>query len=58
MVTFSDFFWIKRTSCKDYLCDKQEIIINGIIAARISEAVESAHSVIQRIENPFMSPEL
>ena len=38
----------------DYLCDQKEIILNGFKAAGITEAVESASAVLQRIENPFI----
>ena len=38
-----------------YLCKQPKIIKNGFRATGIAEAVEFAHSVVQRIENPFMS---
>lgn len=38
-----------------YLCSQKEIILNGFRAAGITEAVESASSVLERIENPFFS---
>ena len=43
--------WI--SALYDYLCDQKEIILNGFKAAGITEAVESASAVLQRIENPF-----
>ena len=43
--------WI--SALYDYLCDLKEIILNGFKAAGITEAVESASAVLQRIENPF-----
>ena len=43
--------WI--SALYDYLCDQEEIILNGFKAAGITEAVESASAVLQRIENPF-----
>ena len=36
-----------------YLCRQNEIILNGFKAASITEAVESANTVLERIENPF-----
>ena len=36
----------------DYLCAQDEIILNGFKAG-ITEAVESANAVLERIENPF-----
>ena len=35
------------------LCAQDEIILNGFKAAGITEAVESANAVLERIENPF-----
>ena len=43
--------WI--SALYDYFCDQKEIIRNGFKAAGITEAVESASAVLQRIENPF-----
>ena len=37
------------------LCKQPEIIKNGFRAAGITEAVEFVHSVVQRIENRFIS---
>ena len=39
----------------DYLRNQPEITINDFRAAGISEAVDSAQSVVQRIENPFIT---
>ena len=36
-----------------YLCRQNEIILNGFKASSITEAVESANTVLERIENPF-----
>ena len=38
---------------KNHLCHQNEIILNGFKANSITEAVESANTVRQRIENPF-----
>lgn len=43
--------WI--SSLYHYLCDRKEIILNGYEAAGITEAVESATAILQRVENPF-----
>ena len=43
--------WI--ASLYEYLCDQKGIILNGFKAVGITEAVESANAVLQRIENPF-----
>ena len=43
--------WISKLY--DYLCAQDEIILNGFKAAGITEAVESANAVLERIENPF-----
>ena len=37
----------------NYLREKRDLIVNGFVAAGISEAVESAQSVMSRIENPL-----
>ena len=37
----------------NYSCHQNEIIRNGFEAASITEAVESANTVLERIENPF-----
>ena len=37
----------------NYLCRQNEIILNGFKAASITEAVESANTVLERIENPL-----
>ena len=37
----------------NHLCHQNEIILNGRKAASITEAVESANTVLERIENPF-----
>ena len=37
----------------NYLCRQNDIILNGFKAAGITEAVESANTVLERIENPF-----
>ena len=42
--------WI--SALYDYLCDQKEIL-NGFKAAGITEGVESASAVLQKIENPF-----
>ena len=36
----------------NHLCHQTEIILNGFKAANITEAVESANTVLERIENP------
>ena len=36
-----------------YLYRQNEIILNGFKASSIKEAVESANTVLERIENPF-----
>ena len=36
-----------------HLCHQIEIILNGFKVASITEAVESANTVLERIENPF-----
>ena len=36
-----------------YLCSQKVIILNGFKAAGITEAVETANAVLQRVENPF-----
>ena len=43
--------WISKLY--DYLCAQDEIILNGFKAAGITEVVESANAVLERIENPF-----
>ena len=43
--------WISKLY--DYLCAQDESILNGFKAAGITEAVESANAVLERIENPF-----
>ena len=43
--------WISKLY--DFLCAQDEIILNGFKAAGITEAVESANAVLERIENPF-----
>ena len=43
--------WISKLY--DYLYARDEIIVNGFKAAGITEAVESANAVLERIENPF-----
>ena len=43
--------WISKLY--DYLHAQDEIILNGFKAAGITEAVESANAVLERIENPF-----
>ena len=40
-------------SLYDYLCDRKEIILNGYETAGITEAVESAIAILQRVENLF-----
>ena len=46
-------------SCKmdlgvvQYLCHQNKIILNGFKAASITEAVGSANTVLERIENSF-----
>ena len=37
----------------NHLCHQNEIIGNGFKVASITEAVESANTVLERIENPF-----
>ena len=37
----------------NHLCHQNEIILNGCKAANITEAVESANAMLERIENPF-----
>ena len=37
----------------NHLCHQNEIILNGFKAASITEAVESANAMLERIENPF-----
>ena len=37
----------------NHLCHQNEIILDGFKAASITEAVESANTVLERIENPF-----
>ena len=37
----------------NYLCRQNGIILNGFKTASITEAVESANTVLERIENPF-----
>ena len=37
----------------NHLCHQNEIILNGFKAASITEAVESANRVLERIESPF-----
>ena len=37
----------------NHLCHQNEIIHNGFKAASITEAVESANTVLHRIENSF-----
>ena len=37
----------------NYLRHQNEIILNGFKAASITEAVESAIALLERIENPF-----
>ena len=37
----------------NHLCHQNEIILNGFKAASITEAVESANTVLERIENPL-----
>ena len=37
----------------NHLCHQNEIILNGRKATSITEAVESANTVLERIENPF-----
>ena len=39
----------------EYLCKQPEIFKNSFRAARITESVEFVYSVVQRIENPFIS---
>ena len=46
-----DAKWISKLY--DYLCAQDEIILNGFKVAGITEAVESANAVLERIENPF-----
>ena len=43
--------WISKLY--DYLHAQDEIILNGFKDAGITEAVESANAVLERIENPF-----
>ena len=44
--------WI--SSLYHYLCDRKEIILNGYEAAGITEAVESATAILQRVENSLV----
>ena len=37
----------------NHLCHQSEILLNGFKAASITEAVEPANTVLERIENPF-----
>ena len=37
----------------NHLCHQNEIILDGFKAASFTEAVESANTVLERIENPF-----
>ena len=43
--------WISKLY--DYLCAQDEITLNGFKAAGITEAVESANAVLERIETLF-----
>ena len=36
-----------------HLCHQNEIILHGFNATGITDAVESANTVLERIENPF-----
>ena len=42
----------------NHLCHQNEIILNGFKAASITEAVESANTVLERIENPFSEQQI
>ena len=43
--------WISKLY--EFLCAQDKMILNGFKAAGITEAVESANAVLERIENPF-----
>jgi len=39
----------------DYLKGRKDLIFNGFRSAGITEAVQKANEVFQRIENPFLA---
>ena len=42
----------------NYLCRQNKIILNGFKAASFSEVVESANTVLEKIENPFSEQQI